>query len=319
MKIGRGLVLAIINGVCLLTLVIWVSKNISMREVISAWNAMPKMGVTGVLFLNAAVLLIYGLRMSALVGVRFVPAFATILLGFGLNGMLPLRLGDLAKLVYARQLFGISTARLTAASAVEKVMDLGAVLILGFTITQFISFRAIDSSMHVLAILLLVAIAGLLTARAIHRRWQPTERRAYIWVTTAIHTIHEQLKGRQALVVASYTVGIWATTVVMTYMMFASIYPEFGWADAFLLTLVLVLAIAIPGAPAGLGIVEAGIAGYLHAALNVDAPHAIAAAIAFHLATVIPQILGATGILIWAMLGNKRLRMQNGVELERRD
>ena len=302
MKINSKFLLAVINLICIATLLLWFSQNISLQEVITHLGTIPKTSLITVLGLSIAILAIYGLRMSALLGTRFTPALATIVLGFGLNGILPLRLGDVAKMVYVKQLFGISTARVAAATAVEKLLDIGAVLIIGFSVLQFVSFGRIHSGIYALAAFLFVAVSGLLIAGWLLGSRRSSEQRIYVWLNSVLAGVRNHFKGQQRLISTFYTAAIWAVTILTTYVMFASIYDGFGLSDAFLLTLVLVLAIAIPGAPAGLGIVEAGIVGYLHEVVGVDAAHAIAAALAFHLATVIPQVFGAVGILIWGVL-----------------
>lgn len=305
MKPARNLWLGIINAICLASLLIWTSKNISLQGVYTHLGEFPKGELIAVCTLNIAVLAIYGLRMSAILNIRFRPALGTIVLGFGLNGMLPFRLGDIAKMVYARQLFGISTARMAAATAIEKLFDLGAVLLLGITAIRFIAFDALYSGIKTLGALLFVALIGLIIANKLHGKLQKRQHRIYVWLTTAIENVQHQFKGRQPVVVGFYTITIWAVTILTTYVMFASLYPEFKWSDAFMLTLVLVLAIAIPGAPAGLGIVEAGIVVYLHKMVGIDTTQAVAAALAFHLAIVLPQILGSIGILIFGAMRNK--------------
>jgi uncharacterized membrane protein YbhN (UPF0104 family) len=309
MKLDRKLALVLINVLCIAAFCIWTYQNISLREIYGAFAAMPKAGLISVIVLNIFVMSFYGLRMSVLAGIRFVPAFLTIWLGFGFNGMLPMRLGDLAKILYARQLFGISTSRMTAITAIEKFFDLCAVLFLGIVATQFVSFNGIQTGIRVLALLLAVAFAALAVLAILQRRWHPANGGVFGWLNEVVQSALAQLNGKRIGVVSIYTVVIWCISVITAYVMFVSIYPAFNWTDAVLLTLILVLAVSVPGAPAGLGIVEAGIVGYLHTAFQANASQAIVAAFVFHLASSLPQILGAVAIMIFATLRKKQLKV----------
>lgn len=70
-------------------------------------------------------------------------------------------------------------------------------------------------------------------------------------------------------------------------------------ADAIALLLIISLAIAIPSAPAGIGLFEAGLVAYLTQVLHADAEGALAAAVMFHLVITVPQMF-LTGLLLLA-------------------
>jgi hypothetical protein len=119
------------NFVVLVLVFYWVREHISLEELLGKLQGLPPEGLVVALVLNVAVLGVYGLRLSLLLTSQRIPALAVVIIGFGMNGMLPFRLGEIAKLAYARQLFGITPPRLIAASTAEKLMDLCALLLLG--------------------------------------------------------------------------------------------------------------------------------------------------------------------------------------------
>jgi uncharacterized membrane protein YbhN (UPF0104 family) len=297
---GRKLVLAIVNILCIAALLAWASREMSAADVSAAMLSVPTATLATVVALNLCLLLLYGMRVSVLAQCAFRPALATVWLGFGLNGMLPMRLGDVAKLVYARQLFGIPTSRMAVVAAFEKLLDLAAILLLGLVVLQFVAFAALRPGMYVLAAVLVAGIAVVAAVVALPAGWIPLKGRISHWLEAAMQAVRGQLNARSIGVVTLQTAVLWALTVVTAYAMFAPLYPNFRWADAGLLTLILVLAVAIPGAPAGLGTVEAGIAGYLHTMLAVPIGPAVGAALIFHLAYAVPQVLGAIAILLAA-------------------
>jgi uncharacterized membrane protein YbhN (UPF0104 family) len=89
--------------------------------------------------------------------------------------------------------------------------------------------------------------------------------------------------------------------------MFGSVFREFSMIDASALTLVLALAIAVPSAPAGIGVVEAAVVAYLHQSLLIEPNKALASALAFHLVIVVPQIMMTAAILLGSLFRRHRL------------
>ena len=68
------------------------------------------------------------------------------------------------------------------------------------------------------------------------------------------------------------------------------------------LLLVIALAIAIPSAPAGLGLFEAGVVAYLTQTSGIGNEAELAAATVFHLALTLPQLI-VTEWLLWGRSG----------------
>jgi hypothetical protein len=67
--------------------------------------------------------------------------------------------------------------------------------------------------------------------------------------------------------------------------------------DAATLLLILSFAIAVPSAPAGIGLFEAGIVVYLTQKLGVNTEAALAVATVFHLVNTVPQLAMASWLL----------------------
>ena len=293
----KGLFLAA-NLAILALIVYWTSENISFGELLERARDLPPEGLLGALVLNLAVLGVYGLRLSLLLGTRRLPALATVIIGFGMNGVLPFRLGEVAKLGYARQLFDIATPRLIAATAAEKLMDLCALLLLGLAASQLVVAPFLDKHIAIAALLvggLVIVLAIGLLALAL---WERSGREAHNWITDIFDTLKTQKDKKRLGQLALLTVAVWLITVASVHLMFSSVFPQFSIANACVLSLVLALAIAMPGGPAGLGFVEAAIVAYLHQALQAEPNQALASALAFHVIVVVPQVLTTAAIVI---------------------
>ena len=123
-------------------------------------------------------------------------------------------------------------------------------------------------------------------------------RKTHDWVADVFDAFRLQRDKSRIARLVLLTGSIWGITVLSVYWMFGSAFPPFSLLNACVLTLVLALAIAIPSAPAGLGVVDAAIVAYLHQILPVEANHALAGALAFHMIIVIPQVLGTAAIML---------------------
>lgn len=276
----------------------WANENISFGKLLEQARDLPPEGWVGALLLNLVVLAVYGLRLSLLLGTRRLPALATVIIGFGMNGVLPFRLGEVAKLGYARKLFGIATPRLIAATAAEKLMDLCALFLLGLLASQLVVAPFLDKHIAIAALLLgglVIVLAICLIALAL---WERSGREAHNWITDIFDMLRAQKDKKRFGQLALLTVAVWVITVASVHLMFSSVFPQFSIANACVLTLVLALAIAIPGGPAGLGFVEAAIVAYLHQALQAEPNRALASALAFHVIVVVPQVLATAAIVI---------------------
>lgn len=297
-----------VNLAGLVAVLHWLREHISLSELLDQFKSLPAEALVGALVLNVAVLGVYGARLSLLLPARQLQALAVVIIGFGMNGVLPFRLGEVAKLAYARQLFGIATSRLVAATAAEKLMDLCALLLLGFIASQFVVAPYLDRGIAIAALLVGGLVLGIIIAFMALARWERSGRKTHSWIADAFDTLRAQ-KGKARIVqLAALTAVIWVITVASVHWMFSSVFPQFSLANACVLTLVLALAIAIPSAPAGLGVVEAAIVAYLHQALQAEPNQALASALAFHLIVVVPQVLTTAAILFGAFFRRHRLK-----------
>jgi len=297
----------IVNLVAFAAILYWLRENISVTDVVNELLKMPVNGLLGALILNLAVLMVYGERLSILLAARRQSAVGIVIIGFGMNGMLPFRLGEVAKLAYAKKIFNIPTSRLFAATTAEKLMDLCVLLLIGIVLSQFIVTPVLDQGIFFAALLVgLLFLAGLLALLA-RSHWERSGRKMHNWIVGVFETFLAQNGKNQVLQLVSHTVLIWTLTVMSIFWFFSSIFPVFSIVDAGMLTLILALAIALPSAPAGLGIVEAAVAAYLSQSLQLELNKALASALVFHLVVVVPQILITSAILLGSMFRRRRL------------
>ena len=288
-----------INLAILVAVAVWLRNNISLDAVLVYLAGVPTSILVAVLILNILLMFAYGFRLACVIDQKLLPSLGTILLGFGLQGILPFRLGDLMKIVYANRFFRIPPGSLVAGTALEKILDLATLSLIVIWASQGATIAAVKDVGGTVVVLFLIGVALFVAALWSVHRWRRLVIGRADWLLDAVDLTLRNRKPRTLIAVIFWTAVIWFLTVATIYVVFSSLFEGFKLHDAAILSLILSLAIALPGTPAGLGVVEAGVVGYLHQMLNVDPNQALAAAFAFHFVTVIPQILAAVAIIAW--------------------
>jgi len=294
------------NLVAIVAIVFWIRDNISLSAVVDQIKSLPMQGLCLSLLLSVAVLLVYGARLALLLSAAWLPALAIVTIGFGMNGVLPFRLGEVAKLAYARQFFRVATPRLIAATTAEKLMDLCALFLLGLLASQIVVAPYLNRGIAIAGLLVAALVLALIVAFLALARWERSGRETHNWINDAFATLREQKDKARITRLSVLTAMIWAITIASVFFMFNSVFAQFSLANALVLSLVLALAIAIPSTPAGIGVVEAAIVAYLQQTLQAEPNLALASALAFHFIVAMPQIL-ATLIILLAFGFNRRV------------
>ena len=208
-----------------------------------------------------------------------------IFISWLVNCLVPAKLGDVYRAYLLRLNLDVSLSRTFGTVFIERVFDLFAIVILGLA-AGFWSFRDGMSPevQLVFAIGLVVVIllsVGLYTIRnfggRIIRRLPLPQRVAefYDRFEEGVFSI----RARSLPALAILTGLIWATEALRLYLVilalgFSDI--QLGISGAFFVALIASLLTAVPFTPAGLGLVELGVAGILIALYSVPAQEAAA-------------------------------------------
>jgi hypothetical protein len=145
----------------------WFCSNIKIDALTSGLSQVSIAGVFISLCVYIVALLLYGKRMAALLGVHFSAGFNIVNMGYAANLILPLRLGDALKIVWAHRLGIVSINDLVASSLVEKFLDICKLTILGLIVSILAVDRFHQSGLNsivpllVLTLIVLLVCAGL--------------------------------------------------------------------------------------------------------------------------------------------------------------
>jgi uncharacterized protein (TIRG00374 family) len=194
-----------------------------------------------------------------------------IFIGWLVNCLVPAKLGDVYRAYLLRLNFEVSLSRTFGTVFIERVFDLFAIVLLGLA-AGFWSFRdGMSPEVRVifgigLAFVAALAI-GLFVVRNFGRRIitrLPLPKRAAEFYDRFEEGVFS-IEARRIPLLAAITALIWATEAMRLYLVVLALGFDFplGISGAFFVALIASLLTAIPLTPAGLGIVEAGVASIL--------------------------------------------------------
>lgn len=278
----------------------WVADNIQLATLAEHLRQIPALPLLGTLAIHLAALALYGVRMSLLLGRDFRTGFSIVNLGYALNTLIPLRLGEAMKIYLGHRFYAIPLIGIFAASIAEKVADLFKLALLGLIVAGFAASELIP--VGVLLPLAMFLVSGLVLFVLFRRHIARIVmllpkggrlRRIFI-------ELHKHAGSYPVGRVVVASLAIWLLNIGIVYFVFNTYLPgiHISVLDAAVLLLILALAFAVPAAPAGLGLFEAGIVAYLSQKFGVGGEAALAAAVVFHLVMTFPQ-LALAGWLIW--------------------
>lgn len=291
----------------LVFLIRWTMENIDPAQLAIQLTQLPVTAFWVTLLLNIVVIAGYGLRLSVILGSRFGTAFAIVNIGYVFNSILPLRIGDLLKIYYGRMIFDVPASRLIPTSFFEKLYDLFAVFVLLLIVITTTSQSTIGTNLAFGILMLLLAAAGLVIVflRSSRRLQAVISRLTGMHAFTA--SVQAQVVGRRIRLNLGLTAILWAVHILVFYAAARLFIPwlPFQPIDAISLLLLVSLSVAIPSTPAGIGLVEAAIVGFLIQRFSVPKELALATALAFHLAVTIPHVFIGAFILVRYRMGRR--------------
>ncbi|MBX7066609.1 MAG: flippase-like domain-containing protein [Parachlamydiales bacterium] len=237
--------------------------------------------------INVLLLGVYGARLALLIEKSFATGLAVASVGHAANQLIPFRLGEIFRIFFARSKFGIQAPRLLLALFCERISDLFSL----FSISIFVFFTTSHLPINKEFFLLGVSVVVIFAVSALFLKSKSFDflkgSKLYKWKLQ----LNDALLGKKLWLIHLYTGMIWFFTTFSFYVFFKISLPEFYFGDAVCLTLLTTISFAFSAMPGNIGIFEGGIVYYLTVVRHVDSNLALAAALAFHLLIIIPQIL----------------------------
>ena len=233
--------------------------------------------------------------------------------GYFLNNLFPLRAGELGRALFVGRASGLGMMHILSTILIERAFDivfaasillLALPLVVGADWIKPVAFIAFVAVLAGLAILFAISIN-----RQRFQQWvQSREFRAGFIKQRVLPQVNKVMDGLSALVhpgqffLSIFWIGVnWILWVVIYYVTVAQLAPGAPiWWGGFIGS-VLSLGVAIPAAPASVGVYEASVVGAF-AILGVSNSAGLAYAIVLHLV----QIVVTTTFGLWGMFRDGR-------------
>jgi uncharacterized protein (TIRG00374 family) len=251
--------------------------------------------------------------------ISFGSAFASSVIGVGLNMVLPARGGDLMRLVINKKDSGLAIPNLISKLFLEKVMDLGTVVLIGSFALFFLGLGENKnlSLIYVSGFVLVGMFGGLIALRIflepirnLFRKFFGMANKADLYNHKIDHHLvefSEFLKGRKLILPALTSFPTWLLGYALSYWITGQLIGiQLQYPEILLLMFAGAMGVAIPSAPSGIGVFHASvISGFL--LLGRDSGEGFVFATVFHLAQfVIITSLAIVFYLGWTALSKDK-------------
>lgn len=300
-----GVIISLIALVVLFKLSRW-----NWADLLQSWRAFQWPTLVGIVALTLLSLLVRAALWRTLLQDRasLLRSFFIINIGYMLNNLFPLRMGEIGRAVFMGSATRLSPFHVLSTIVIERAFDLvmAAILVLS---TLPLAFG--QDWMRPVAMVTLVGVIGLLAVlflmaryrEKVHQLSLSLGRRSRLVQKYIIPQVDALLEGLQALtspkrflLVLLLVVLNWTIWVLVYFVGIRAIAPQAPLWWAMFADAVLALGVAIPSAPAALGVYEASMVAAL-TILGVGTAAALAYAFLMHfIQFVITAILGLWGL-----------------------
>jgi hypothetical protein len=253
-----------------------------------------------------------------------IESIEAVFLGLGVNNMLPIKLGEVAKAIFLQKKVRIPLGEGLNIVFWERFSDLNALLILvGISVAFFMKKSP-------LFLVLFGIVAGIWCFLLIHKqglkiiekvlRVMNLGRMERLINEFLLH-IKDRLQPRFLLILAVHTIVVWIFLVSVPYVIIWNVSGlNLSFGQILMVVIISSLGMAVPSLPGAIGVYEASIVVSL-TYLGVAKEEALATAVILHLMQYIPTTIGALLIMIKTKLVVKSFRVplpgiSNGVVSE---
>jgi uncharacterized protein (TIRG00374 family) len=220
-----------------------------------------------------------------------------LLAGELFNSILPLRGGEVARVLILHRDTRVSRAEAGATVVAERLLDVVVLLLLVFATLPF----APDATwLRTAAILLGVALAAVLALVAVLRRFG-TRPLAAIgrrlapgsgteFADRVVNGVRAFRSARAGALAVALTFVAWLTVGAACWFVLQAVHIDLGYEAGILVTAATAFALVLPAAPASVGVFEAAVLVALHP-YGVGEARALAYAVVLHVVTFAPFIV----------------------------
>jgi uncharacterized protein (TIRG00374 family) len=313
-------------------------RRVDWAEVWTSWQAARLPGLAGGATLLVAAWLVSAIRWKVILApapsVTIRDAFSFITIGYLANTILPLRLGDLARATLIGRQRGLGISRALGSMALERVMDIGALLAVVLALTALmeipLNIRAGIATMAGGAGTLLVGLVALALNRA-RLAWVERQlarvlpsalaARAVTLADRFCHGLTVLHRPARLLGVYALSLGVWGVTGAATLVWVRAFNLDVPWFAGLFVLVVINLGSAIPSSPGYVGVYHF-LAVLALGAWRVEHGPALAYAIGTHALNMLANVvfgaiaLSREGVSLKTLGADETLQVADAVERE---
>lgn len=236
--------------------------------------------------------------------------FSALLVGYMANAILPARLGELVRAYNLGQNGQVSTSQALSTIVVEKVLDVGTVLLILVILIPFASLPSWAFGMGLAgaalacALVIVVALLASLGERVVEPVSRLLERAPLVSRLPVKGQLVSFVRGFSALKdrhliipVALWSILVWAGAAAINYVMLLAFFPHATLLAALFVLAVTNLGMAVPSAPSYIGVFHYLVVISL-AAFGLDHSLSLSYAIVVHAATFGSFVIAGL-IIMW--------------------
>lgn len=299
----KHLIIGLSNLVLFALIVHWVRVNIDMDRLSVVITDISLNTLFITVALGLILIFAYGQRLTYILNKPIRPCLELVAVTFGLNNVLPFRLGDGVALAYAKAAHEIPVVTLGLAKVTEKYFDLVFVAVFG---AGAILLGGMSSSLAGEVGFIIAALSLLFLLVVVCRRLLDKESRLTSWVDQSRIGKHvrksviAQVANLKVPQTVFWSLLIWTLTTLLMLSFFKMALPDyhFSMTDGLVLVFLTTLSLGIPSSPGAVGLFEGAIVFYLTTIKGVQAEQALGLALMLHMTMAFPQIVLAASVVL---------------------
>jgi len=308
MKRLKQFLLISINVILFIYLGVWLSNNIKYEVFLNTLSSVDLSVLAIVMLLNIIILFPYANRLKLILNSNnFKVPYKITVVGYGLNIVLPFKLGEIGKILYAKRVHGIQASKFAIISFIEKLFDVNILFIILLFSLLFSTKNTLASSGIISSVFVFLIFSWLLIFSIRKKNIKNLLKTRIVFkikvVKKFIFILHREIKQYSFKTILKSSIIIWFINILIVYLIFRLISPiEISILDITILIVMLSFAISIPSLPANLGVVEGIIVWYLITYYSIPNEKALLIALIYHIGYALPYAIIAAYFIISSKL-----------------
>ena len=237
--------------------------------------------------------------------------FGSLNVGYLINNLVPLQVGDVGRAYVLSELEGVSTTRSLSTVVVERILDVFTLLLLLLALVPFLDIPSWSTAPAAFIALVFTGLTGALVLAAWRRqamlalverllRLVPSRSRPKLgqMAASALDGFAILTRPLTALGLVAFSTGTWLCAAVVVYLGTRAFDLGVGFDAAVLLIVATSFGFFVPSSPGAFGVYHAIAIGTLTSAFDVDRNAAISYALVIHLVFYLPPVFIGSAFLL---------------------